>query len=356
MSEFHHSQAKAFVDIGGYPIPAYYQDAVAEFRAAQKAAMMDRSFAGKLRVFGKDRETLLHRLTVNEMRNLKSGEGVVNIFTNAKGRVVDVVEMFVEDHSIFLLTSPGRAQIVKAWIEKYTFIEEVRCEDLTSQFGMISLFGAESAALLQALFDWSVHDLPAQQARLLVHDEKSILVQRSGLITPVQFNLIMPAAELEKFWQALITKATPIGHQTYEMLRIHRGLPRMEKEITDEYNPHEVGLFPFINFEKGCYIGQEVIARLDTYQKVQRQLAGVKFEMSDPEDKLFAVTPAPIYVGEQPIGQLTSACFSPGHQSGLGLAVIRKQFAAATAPVQIRWPQRAIAGFLQELPFTMITI
>lgn len=351
MSEFHHSQAKAFIDIGGYPIPAYYQDAIAEFRAAQKSAMMDRSHAGKLRVFGKDRETLLHRLTANEMRHLKSGEGVVNIFTTAKGRVVDVVEMFMEEESIFLLTSPGRAPMVKQWIEKYTFIEDVRCDDLTLQLGMISLFGAESAALLQTLFDWPVQDLPAQHARLLFHGEISIVVQRSGLITPVQFNLIIPVAELEKFWQTLATQATPIGHVAYEMLRIHRGLPVMEKEITDEYNPHEVGLYPFINFEKGCYIGQEVIARLDTYQKVQRQLAGVKFEISKPNDPLLSTTPAAIYVGEQLIGQLTSACFSPGFQSGLGLALIRKQFAVSTEPVQIRWPERPVRGYLQMLPF-----
>jgi folate-binding protein YgfZ len=240
---------------------------------------------------------------------------------------------------------------VKTWIEKYTFIEEVRCEDLASQFGMISLVGAESAALFQTLFDWSVHDLPAQHARLLVHDEKSIIVQRSGLITPVQFNLIMPAAELENFWQALITQATPLGHAAYEMLRIHRGLPATDKEITDEYNPHEVGLFPFINFEKGCYIGQEVIARLDTYQKVQRQLAGVRLEMSDADDRLFSATPAPIYVGEQLAGQLTSACFSPALGKGIGLTVIRKQFAAQADPLQVRWPERAVSAHLQLLPF-----
>jgi folate-binding protein YgfZ len=351
LSEFHHSQAKAFIGIGGYPIPAYYQDAMAEFHAAQKAAMMDRSFAGKLHVFGKDRESLLHRLTANEMRNLPVGGGVVNIFTNAKGRVVDVVEMFMEEDGIFLLTSPGRAPIVKQWIEKYTFIEDVRCEDITSQFGMIAIFGDDSAALLQKVFDWNVRDLPGQHARAFVVEGQRVLVQRSGALSPAQYHLILPAAKMLKFWETLLAQAVPLGHAAYEMLRIHRGLPEMNKEITDEYNPHEVGLHPFINFEKGCYIGQEVIARLDTYQKVQRQLAGVKFEMSDPEDKLFTATPAPIYIGEQLIGQLTSACFSPGDQSGLGLAVIRKQFAAATAPVQIRWPERAVAGFLQELPF-----
>jgi hypothetical protein len=145
------------------------------------------------------------------------------------------------------------------------------------------------------------------------------------------------------------------------MLRIHRGLPVMDKEITEEYNPHEVGLHPFINFDKGCYIGQEVIARLDTYQKVQRQLAGVRLEtptiLFDKEqkenrgDQLFSATPAPIYAGDQLIGQLTSACFSPGRSGGIGLAVVRKQFAAHADAAQVRWPERIVPAHLQVLPF-----
>lgn len=353
MSEFHHSQAKAFIDIGGYQIPVCYQDAMTEFHAAQKAALMDRSFIGKVRVSGKDRETLLHRLTTNEMRHLPVGAGVVNIFTNAKGRVVDVVEMFMEAESIFLLTSPGRAPIVKQWIEKYTFIEEVRCEDLTAQFGVISLLGEDSVALLRKVFDWDVGDLPVQHTRTFEVEGRRVLVQRSGLVTPEQFNLLMAAEDLEKFWQLLSAQATPAGHAAYEMLRIHRGLPVMEKEITDEYNPHEVGLLPFINFEKGCYIGQEVIARLDSYQKVQRQLAGVELDINDPDDKLFAATPAPIYVGEQLAGQLTSACFSPELGKAIGLAVMRKQLMTPAGALEVRWPEAVVKGHLQTLPLKL---
>jgi folate-binding protein YgfZ len=361
LAEFHENHGRAFVEIGGYQIPVYYKNAVEEYHAAQKAAIMDRGFAGKLRVFGKDREALLHRLTANEMRNLPVGGGVVNIFTNAKGRVVDVVEMFMEEDSIFLLTSPGRAQAVKEWIEKYTFIEDVRCEDVTAQLGVIALFGDESAALLQQVFEWNIRDLPAQYARAFVFGGQRVLVQRSGTISPTQFNLILPAEAMIKFWQALLATAAPIGHAAYEMLRIHRGLPVMDKEITEEYNPHEVGLHPFINFDKGCYIGQEVIARLDTYQKVQRQLAGVRLEtptiLFDKEqkenrgDQLFSATPAPIYAGDQLIGQLTSACFSPGRSGGIGLAVVRKQFAAHADAAQVRWPERIVPAHLQVLPF-----
>ncbi len=349
LTEFHQNHSRAFIEIGGYQIPAYYQNAEDEFRAAQTAAMMDRSFVGKLRVLGKDRESLLHRLTTSEMRNLKTGGGVVNIFTNAKGRVVDVVEMFAEEHSFFLLTSPGRAALVKTWIEKYTFIEDVRSEEVTSQYGVISLFGGESVARLQQVFGWQVNDLPAQQAQICDWEGQAVVVQRSGIIAPVDFNVIVPAAAMKKFWEALLTRVTPLGFAAYERLRIHRGLPAVDKEITDEYNPHEVGLYPFIDFEKGCYIGQEVIARLDTYQKVQRQLFGIELEIDENQVTRLASTPAPIYAGEQVIGQLTSLCFSPERGGGLGLAVIRKQFATTAEAVQVRWPEHIAAGRLQAL-------
>jgi tRNA-modifying protein YgfZ len=351
LHDFHNCHARALVEIGSYQVPAHYTSAAAEFLAAQKAAIMDRSFAGKLRVLGKDRESLLHRLTTNEMRHLKSGEGVVNIFTNAKGRVVDVVEMFMEEDSIFMLTTPERAKQVKEWIEKYTFIEDVRCEDITSQYGVIAVFGEESVKFLRQSLGWEVDDLPMQHARPLTWDGKNFIVHRSGAITPVQFNLIAPVAEMAKLWEQAMAYATPIGYAAYEMLRIHRGQPAVGKEITEEYNPHEVGLHPFINFEKGCYIGQEVIARLDSYQKVQRQLMGVALEIDEASALPTFDTSVPIYSGEQLIGQLTSACFSPERGQGIGLAVVRKQFAESTEPVQVRWPERGVAGRLQPLPF-----
>jgi folate-binding protein YgfZ len=185
----------------------------------------------------------------------------------------------------------------------------------------------------------------------LTREGKNIIVHRSGAITPIQFNLIVPVAEMAKLWEQATAHAVPIGYTAFEMHRIHRGQPAVGKEITEEYNPHEVGLYPFINFEKGCYIGQEVIARLDSYQKVQRQLIGVMLEVDEASTLPTFDTGVPIYLGEQLIGQLTSACFSPECGQGLGLAVVRKQFAASTEPVQIRWPELSVVGRLRTLPF-----
>lgn len=351
LGDFHASHAGAFIELAGYEAPAHYRDPAEEFDAARTAAMMDRSYAGKLRVFGKDRVSLLHRLTTNEMRNLKPGEGVVNIFTNAKGRVVDVVEMFAEEDSIFMLTSPGWATLLKEWIEKYTFLEEIRSEDATSEHGVIALLGEQSAACLRQLFGWKVENLPAQHAQPLVWENQRVIAHRTGNVTPAILHLIIPVAAMAPFWEKLTTQMKPVGYAAYEMLRIHRGVPAVGKEITEDYNPHEVGLFPFINFEKGCYIGQEVIARLDTYQKVQRQLVGVNLETEVSRDRNWHAASAPIHAGEQLVGQLTSACFSPARGHAIGLAVVRKQVVLQMEPIQVRWPEHTIVGRLQTLPF-----
>jgi hypothetical protein len=250
-----------------------------------------------------------------------------------------------------MLTSPGRAAVLKEWIEKYTFIEDVRCEDVTSQYGVVAFLGKNSPEQLQALFGGNVENLPSQHAQTFDWNNEAVIVHRTGNITPAAFHLIVPAATATQLWERLVAEVKPVGYSAYEMLRIHRGLPAVGREITDEYNPHEVGLYPFINFEKGCYIGQEVVARLDTYQKVQRQLAGVILATETSGEKNWHGVSAPIYAGEQQVGHLSSVCFSPARGHAIGLAVIRKQFAGQNAPVEIRWPERIVAASIQQLPF-----
>ena len=115
--EYHRRHAQHLIDLFGYLLPLHYSTFTEEFQASQRAGMMDTGFIGKVRVTGKDREALLHRLTTNEMRNMKAGEARVNIFTNAKGRVVDLVQMLAEEQSYLLLTSPGRAGTLQKWID-----------------------------------------------------------------------------------------------------------------------------------------------------------------------------------------------------------------------------------------------
>ncbi len=348
LHEYHSRHAKHLLDLFGYAIPLRYAAPKQEYKAAQTAAMMDSSFFGKLRVTGKDRESLLHRLTANEMRNLKTGQTRVNIFANAKGRVLDRVEMLAEEESYLLLASPGHAVTLQKWIEKYTFLEEVKSTDLTAALGMISLFGKESSAKLETALGIELGKISAGQFIKTSWQTTETIVHQPQAANPARFNLIVAHENMPALWQALLSEFAPLGFSTYETLRIAHGIPAAGHEIVEEYNPHEIGLYPFINFDKGCYIGQEVIARLDSYQKVQRQLFGVK---SETEASL--LTGATVWRQDQEAGKLTSVAPAPQGQGTIGLAVVRKTFAQPNLAVELHREHRTYPAELVHIPFAL---
>jgi len=318
IAKYHHQFAKEFVSIGDFSAPAFYQSPAEEFAAAlQGPVVMDRSFLGLARVFGKDAGSLLHGLTTNEMRSLQTGQSLVNIFTTAKGRILDVVEMLRREEDYLLITSPERAATVLQWIDKYTFVEEVRSENLTSRYALFSLFGK----IQNGFAGLSLHHLLPQHFREMQIAGVEVIVQRTKGIAPDGYNFLVKVEAAAAVWEFLRHHAKPIGFVAYDTLRVHVGIPAAGAEITEEQNPHEVNLLPFINFEKGCYIGQEVIARLDTYDKVQRQLVGLEFE----SDHLPALN-CSLWAGNEEAGVLTSAVFSPIRQKAIGLGLVRRKF------------------------------
>jgi folate-binding protein YgfZ len=112
-----------------------------------------------------------------------------------------------------------------------------------------------------------------------------------------------------------------IGEEAYNIYRVEQGNPASPNELNDNVNPHEAGLINYIDFKKGCYIGQEVIARLDTYDKVQRRITGIKFTDAINQTDSFSV-----YSGASEVGNVTSVVYSPKLKTYLGLAFIRKGF------------------------------
>lgn len=349
LHDYHQQHARDFVSFGGYALPLLYQTPQKEFAAAQTAAMMDMSFLGKLFVTGKDREALLHRLTTNEMRNLAAGKTRVNVFTNAKGRVVDRFEMLAEEERYLLLTSAGRDETLRQWIDKYTFLEDVKVANLTREFAVIGLFGSESAMRLQTQLNVAAGELSAGSFFKQKINEQEWIIHRPESASPAQFQLLVPNAAALALWQTLSAAFTPLGYETFETLRILHGIPMAEHELSEEYNPHEVGLYPLINFEKGCYIGQEVVARLDTYQKVQRQLVGVKLEA-----EAHVCLGATLCSAEQEIGKLTSIARAPEGVGAIGLAQVKKQYAQPEARVMARTSSgENFNATLVQLPFAL---
>jgi glycine cleavage system T protein len=337
-----------FGEYHGWQLPEYYSNPAEEYSAARNSAVIiERPYFGYLKISGKDHVDLLHRLTTNELRDLQPGEGQINIFTNEKGRIVDRVILHKFADEIRLTTSPQNSDKIAKWIDKFTFIEEVKVENLTEKFNTLSLFGPKSAQRLQDSFVNKIEDIPNQHFRQILWQNQSVIISRNDELGLMGFDLILPRESVPKLWEDLLKQdAKPMGEAVYESLRIEAGWPLYGADFDEEINPHEAGMLPYINFNKGCYIGQEVIARLDTYDKVQKHLMGIIFEGGvRPNSK------DTIMSDEQEIGYVTSVGFSFALKKNIAFGYVRTRHAEKGAEVVINSQEKLLKGKLVKLPF-----
>ena len=241
-----------------------------EFRAAIEGAAVFPSDAGRLRLTGDDARDLLNRLSTNLVDpDGDAGEVAVTVLTSDRGRIVDLVYVaHCGDHQL-MITSPGQQQNVTDFLDKYTIMEDLEVEDVTGNTVMLTITGPEASAILGNVdgIDAMIVALPADAE----------LPPTYQLVCSDQDAADRAIASLQS------AGAVSISADTAETLRIAIGQPAYGSEMSDTYNPLEAGLIGAIDFHKGCYIGQEVIARLDTYHKVQKYLVTLRFE-SDGSD------------------------------------------------------------------------
>ncbi|MFQ6113184.1 MAG: aminomethyltransferase family protein [bacterium] len=343
-----------FGEYRGWKLPKFYSAIPEEYSAARHAvALMDRSYYGMIRVFGKDHVDLLHRLTTNELRNLNPGEGQTNIFTNEKGRIVDRVILCKCDDEMRLITSPQTSEKIAAWIDKYIFIEDVKVENLTSTMGMLTLFGPESFSLLSSMFNNDFDSLANHHFKEVSWNRNSLQISRTEELGCPGFNMILDSEDLPELWERLLEVGIdfdlkPMGEEAYEILRIEAGWPLFDKDVDEEINPHEAQLLQYVSFTKGCYVGQEVVARLDTYEKVQKYLTGIILEGdAKPKGK------DGILINGQEVGYLTSVTHSIALDKNIALGYVRTKFISEGAQIHINSEIKQISGKLVKLPFKL---
>ncbi len=313
--------------------------------ATQNSAWLQRKKPGLLRVSGKDHIDLLHRLTTNELRHLKPGAGQINVFTNEVGRIVDRVRLLKLAEEVIILTSFDYETRVAAWLDKYIFIEDVKVAHEGEAHAMLSVLGPKSAAILAEKLGLNVSDLETWSFARTEWQGGELLLQRSHELHVAMFDLIAPRA-LEDKLRSHLQDVPEIGEQTYEVLRLESGWPVPGRDFDDQINPHEAGMRPFINLDKGCYIGQEVIARLDTYDKVQKHLMGLILEgdaLPEPRSDL--------YIGDKKQGWVTSSVHSGALNKNIALCYVKTKAIAEGVAVEIDCNGARVTGKLVPLPF-----
>jgi tRNA-modifying protein YgfZ len=289
---------------------SFGNEAQAIAAASTGAAIYDRSHWGRLRVEDRDRLSFLHNQTTNDLKQLQPGQGCETVLLTATARTIDLLSIYVTAEDILVLTSPNRRADILSWLDRYIFFgDKVQLTDITDETVCFSLIGPQSADLLQRL---GVAELPQEldSHHLGMIADVPVRMACSSGLSGLGYTAIANLSDGRALWQALVEAgAMPLGEESWEQLRIYDGRPTPGAELTEDYNPLEAGLWHTISFNKGCYIGQETIARLNTYNGVKQQLWGLSLQhLYQPGE--------PIYVEDRKVGLITSV--SPDGRFGLG--------------------------------------
>ena len=321
-------------------------DIASEYRAATEAAAVhDTSNVGRLNATGADTLDLLNRLSTNQVLGLEPGQGTPTVLTTDRGRILDLISVVNLADYVLLLTSPGEQQSIIEWLDKYTIMEDLTVEDITGEMAMLTIIGPTGQSKLEGLTGLTLGGLPPYHtvAGAIAGQNVRIVHRPQGKLASFDL-LLAPAATADVGQHLANAGITSIGAEAYEAVRIRQAIPVYGKEMGDRYNPLEAGLIGSIDFHKGCYIGQEVIARLDTYQKVQKRLVMLRFsaDATIPEG-------TSLQKDGREVGSVTSVSKVPTTGELIGLGYVRAANAQVATQLELVSPAQGEAE-IAELP------
>jgi len=326
LHEFHKKNNADFLIRCDIAIPSHYGNMLDELNAAEdNLVLIDRSYLGKLRLSGPDALDFLHRISTNDLNQLVLKMVCDTIFTSPKGRIIDYCRILRDDESYLLISSHFGTAHIREWLSRFIIMEEVELRDVSEEYLWLTLAGPDSCRFIRSLGSPDVAERDEQA--WMVYEDLAIPALLNQNYKVPAYNLCLPADRAFEVMDWLhqnlkVFGGRLMGHKAFEVLRITSGAPEYGSELSEEYNPHETRLLRAVSFTKGCYTGQEVIARLDAYDKVQKYLMIIEADQPLPDEKAL-----PVYYGGEIIGRLTSHALDPRTRASVGLAFVDREFA-----------------------------
>jgi tRNA-modifying protein YgfZ len=291
-------------------IPLHFGDLKAEYHATlEHAVLMERSHEARLDMTGKDRLNLMHRISTNDLTNMEIGEGRPTIFTNPNARILDRAMVYNADTRAIVLGEPGRSEALTNYLQRNVFFgDDARIVNLATTTCEFDLHGplADSIMNLIAPDASSLPNYYSQEATLA---DTRVFIARRKPVSGARWTIIAPIDAGADVWSLILERGAangllPAGSLTYNMLRIRAGMPGVGRELSQDYIPLEVGLWDEVSFKKGCYTGQEIIARMESRGRLANTIVSLRLSK-------MIEAPADIYHDGRTVGRLTSSVISP---------------------------------------------
>lgn len=351
-----HRQLEArFTAVDGWELPLHYGDSDAEYRALRHGfGLVDLSHRGLIRVRGRDSQRFLNAMLSNNTADLRPGQGCYATFLNPKGHMVTDLVVYAEEDAYLLEVEPHIISTFLEAIDFFVISEDVAFADESGRWAALGVQGSRACDALAAVTGQdSLRSLAPYGSLSCRIASCDVWVANRRYTREPGYLLLAEPAAAEILWtaieetgrdEALLGRA--VGLQALETLRIESGKPRFGVDMTDATIPVEANLLEAISYTKGCYVGQEVIARIDARGHVNRQLAGLLLGAAE-----LPAAGAKLFSPDREVGWITSAAQSPTLQQAIALAYVRREFLEPGTPLQVRTGAGDIPATVTPLPF-----
>jgi len=313
-----------------------------QYRAAcEGIGLFDLTDREHVELRGADRAKFLHNFCTQEINRLAAGTGAEAFLTNIKGRILGHVLVFVGEEAIWLDAPPGCVDVVIPHLDRYLITEDVQIADRSADWGEVTLIGQKAAELVDAFVPGAGQFAPCQHGH-----QDGITVRRFDFSMSPGWLIGAAREQLPSICERLAAAgAVPGRREVFEALRIEAAFPLYGTDLTEDNLAQEAGRTrQAISFTKGCYLGQEPIARLDAMGHTNRELRRVRLES--------AVVPAPGTKlipagGDRDAGEITSAALSPVSNVGVALAMLRREACEQGTHLEVVLPAGRMAAVVE---------
>jgi aminomethyltransferase len=363
----HQKLGARLVEFGGWEMPVQYSSIMDEHQAVRTAAgLFDISHMGEVFVSGRSAELFLNRVLTNDARKLAIGAGQYTLMCNERGGVLDDLYAYrLRDLEYLLIVNASRIEPDFSWLQEQlrqsSLQADVQLREASDDFGAIAAQGPKVSAFIDECFRApSCGGTAVRQPSLLVKNqiaefswnEHSVWISRTGYTGEDGFEIVAPAALIEVVWERLLEAGQPHGLKpaglgARDTLRTEMCYPLYGHELDENTSPIEAGLGYFVSFDKGGFVGRQVLAEQKS-QGVKKRCAAFKMtDKSAPPRPQY-----PIWSGakDTPIGTVVSGTQSPSLSVGIGLGYVPPDFAKPGTPIQIEIRGKRAAAVVVAKP------
>jgi aminomethyltransferase len=284
-----------------------------QYQAAHEGAIVvDRGRLGVLKFTGDTRLDLIHRMSTQDVVNLPPGTGAATVLTTDIGRIIDRLLLYATSDTVYALTGEDNVRNVGQYLLRFVFYgDDFHIDDLSDETAVLGIYGPEAAArLADAGVDTA--ELPLHHWREIELKGVQAYLHRTDPMNGGGYFVMGDAADQDGLVAALTEAGVVLVDEAlFDYVRIEAGLPRFGQELTDDYIPLEANLWDDVSFTKGCYIGQEIIARMESRGRMAKVLK--RLRPRGPVE-----VGATLTAGGKKAGAITSAAEGPAGWVALG--------------------------------------